>query len=207
MWKRSSSRAERFPKILFALFRCRIAEDEVPQTCSPDCRYMPTGRGVLCVFCCVFPSAPARIYRKEPLGFLAYQKPSRLRVPKIPRVKSITDSKWQNKSVKRSRVLTSIGPYFTGASRARALRPKPVPGKARRASMRVFFLLSLTHICKRMLCTNGTLRFYWNYLDSFALMGPNIPTLLPYKQYYSRVTNVHGLDLFPSRIQSLHKGN
>jgi hypothetical protein len=28
-------RAERFPKTLFALSRCRIAEDEVPETCLP----------------------------------------------------------------------------------------------------------------------------------------------------------------------------
>jgi hypothetical protein len=30
------------PKTLFALSRCRIAEDEVPETCSPDRRCTPT---------------------------------------------------------------------------------------------------------------------------------------------------------------------
>jgi hypothetical protein len=42
MWKRSSSRAERFPKTLFVLSQCRIAEDEVPGTCSPNRRCTPT---------------------------------------------------------------------------------------------------------------------------------------------------------------------
>jgi hypothetical protein len=82
-------------------------------------------------FVYLFPLAPACIYRKESLGFLASQKPSRLRFPKIPRVKSVTDSKWQNKSAKGSRVPTRIGPDFGGpftrTLRARALRPKPEP--------------------------------------------------------------------------------
>jgi hypothetical protein len=30
------------PKILIALSRCRITEDEVPETCSPDRRCTPT---------------------------------------------------------------------------------------------------------------------------------------------------------------------
>jgi hypothetical protein len=84
MWKRSSSCAERFPKTLFALSRCRIAEDEISETCSPDCRCTPTNatkqrtrrrsRQVEEWFASsvyIFPSAPARNYRKEPLGFLA----------------------------------------------------------------------------------------------------------------------------------------
>jgi hypothetical protein len=42
MWKRSSIHAQRFPKTVFVLFQCKIAEDEVPETCSPDHRCTPT---------------------------------------------------------------------------------------------------------------------------------------------------------------------
>jgi hypothetical protein len=92
---------------------------------------------------------------REPLGFLASQKPNRLRVPKIPRVKSVTDSKWQNKSAKGNHLPARIGPDFSGpftrTLRARALRPKPVPepSEARRASSRVYFSFFLSPILVR----------------------------------------------------------
>jgi hypothetical protein len=76
---------------------------------------------VVCVFRCA----------KEPLGFLASQKPSRLRVPKIPRMKSVIDSKWQNKSAKGSHVPTRIGPDFDGPFTRAPFAPSPSPGAAR----------------------------------------------------------------------------
>jgi hypothetical protein len=53
--------AERFLKTLFALSRCRIAENEVPETCSPDCRCTPTNgmkyvRGVRRVMYLLYPA-------------------------------------------------------------------------------------------------------------------------------------------------------
>jgi hypothetical protein len=80
MWKCSSSRAERFPKIFFALSQCRITEDEVPETCSLDRRCTPTNgakqrtrrRSRHVEACCassLFFLAPTCIYKKEPLGF------------------------------------------------------------------------------------------------------------------------------------------
>ena len=41
-WRFWSSHAGRFPKILFALSRCRISRMEVPETYSPDRRCMPS---------------------------------------------------------------------------------------------------------------------------------------------------------------------
>jgi hypothetical protein len=95
-------------------------------------------------------SAPARIYKKEQLGFLASQTPSRLRVSKIPRMKSVTDS---NKKKPRAR---KDWTGFWRTIHAHVARPRPLleararPGEARRACTPVFFLLPLTHACKSM---------------------------------------------------------
>jgi hypothetical protein len=70
MWKRSSSRAKHFPKTLFSLARCRIAEDEVPETCSLDrwCTLTKCSRQVEA--CCASSVyfiflAPAHIYKNR----------------------------------------------------------------------------------------------------------------------------------------------